>query len=237
MEHTFSIKEVLTFGWKQFKTHNGLLLQALLTTIAVGVVSSFINSAMGGSPLGVLLNIVFAVVSLFVGTGFTLITLKIARGEPAVYRDIIPAYVLVWRYFLANLLVSLVIGGLTIVAILIGIIVFTLLSLVHMAAIAMLIAGLLVIAGVVALIYIAIRYSFILFAVLDGAKVMESIHRSAILTKGIKWKLAGFGLVVGLLNILGALCLLVGLLISAPVTGMALAKVYLILKARVEGKA
>lgn len=234
MEQIFSIKEVLTFGWRQFKVHSGLLLQALLTTIAVAVVSSILNSMMGGTILGVVFNIVFAVISLFVGTGYTLITLKIARGEPALFRDIIPAYLLVWRYFLANLLVSLVIGGLAVVAILIGVIVFALLSVAHMVAIAMLIAGLLVIAGVAALIYIAIRYSFVLFAVLDGAKVMESIHRSAILTQGVKWKLAGFGLVVGLLNILGALCLLVGLLISAPVTGMALAKVYLILKARVE---
>jgi uncharacterized membrane protein len=55
---------------------------------------------------------------------------------------------------------------------------------------------------------------------------VEALKASAALTKGVRWKLFGFGLVIGLLNIGGALLLLLGLFVTIPVSQMAIAHVY-----------
>ena len=55
---------------------------------------------------------------------------------------------------------------------------------------------------------------------------LEALKASAALTKGIRWKLLGFGLVVLLLNIAGILLLVVGLFVTVPVSLVAVAFVY-----------
>jgi len=102
-------------------------------------------------------------------------------------------------------------------------------------------AGLIIFGGFLLLIipgiYFALRYMFVRFAVLDGGGIMGSLRISATMTLGIKWKLLGFSLVLIGVNILGMLALGIGLLISIPVTLIAYAHVYEILKKRVEVKA
>jgi hypothetical protein len=79
-------------------------------------------------------------------------------------------------------------------------------------------------------IYLMMRYSMVRFAVIDGASITESLRKSAELTRGSKWHLLGFILVIILINIVGALLLLVGLLVTIPVTMVAYADVYQKLK-------
>jgi len=79
-------------------------------------------------------------------------------------------------------------------------------------------------------IYLAIRFSMAIFALFDGAEIRESLSVSSKLTEGVKWHLFGFMLVFILLNIVGALLLGVGLLVSIPVTMIANAHIYLKLK-------
>ena len=55
---------------------------------------------------------------------------------------------------------------------------------------------------------------------------VEALKASAALTQGVRWKLFGFGLVLGLLNIAGILLLVVGLFVTAPVSWVAIAFVY-----------
>lgn len=55
---------------------------------------------------------------------------------------------------------------------------------------------------------------------------VDSIKKSWEMTKGVKWNLFLFGLILGLINILGILALLVGLLITVPLTFIANAYVY-----------
>jgi uncharacterized membrane protein len=98
------------------------------------------------------------------------------------------------------------------------------------------VSGILIILGFIAFIipgiYLALRFSMVRFAVLDGAHITESLRRSSKLTHGHKWKLLGFFLVCGIINIVGAILLLVGLLVTVPVTAIAYAHVYLKLKNR-----
>lgn len=95
-------------------------------------------------------------------------------------------------------------------------------------------AGLLIVLGLVLLIlpglYLIARFSMARFAVIEGAGIKKSFAESGALTHEIKWHLLGFLLTLILLNILGALALLVGLLITVPVSAIGWAHVYLKLK-------
>lgn len=90
--------------------------------------------------------------------------------------------------------------------------------------------GLFVVLGLIVLIlpgiYLALRFSMVRFRILEKPDVMGSLTYSGELTAGIKWKLLGFFIVLVLLNILGAILLMVGLLVTVPVTMIAYAHVY-----------
>ena len=72
-----------------------------------------------------------------------------------------------------------------------------------------------------------LKFSFAQFITVDtGAKPVDAMKESSAITKGIKWKLLGFYVVIGLVNIVGALVLMVGLLVSIPVSTFAMIYVY-----------
>ena len=54
----------------------------------------------------------------------------------------------------------------------------------------------------------------------------EAFRESARITDGVKWKLFGFFLATVFLNIVGALCLVLGLLVSIPVSMLAYVHLY-----------
>ena len=61
---------------------------------------------------------------------------------------------------------------------------------------------------------------------------VASVKRSGELTQGAKWQLLGFGMVLMLINLAGALCLLVGLLVTIPASMIASAHVFRQLQAQ-----
>ena len=75
-------------------------------------------------------------------------------------------------------------------------------------------------------IYLSLRFSMVRFAVLEGAGITGSIKKSGKITDGVKWRLLGFLLIIALLNILGAILFMVGLLVTIPVTMIAYAHIY-----------
>lgn len=71
------------------------------------------------------------------------------------------------------------------------------------------------------------KYLFAIYVQIDDSPgVRESLNTSAQITEGIKWKLFTFGLTLALFNFLGALALGFGLLITIPVTLLAMAMLY-----------
>ena len=72
-----------------------------------------------------------------------------------------------------------------------------------------------------------ITYMFAPYVVMDrGSSMREALGESARITKGHKWELFWFGILLGLINLLGLLCLVVGLLVSVPVTALATVYAY-----------
>ena len=78
--------------------------------------------------------------------------------------------------------------------------------------------------------WIALRLSMARFEIIDGAGIGESLRKSWQLTRGHIWHLLALVFVLVLINIIGAILLMVGLLITIPVSLFSYAHVYLKLK-------
>jgi uncharacterized membrane protein len=196
---TFEIGDAIRFGWEKTKANlNLVVILTLAAALATGIPSAIAQGLMDSAPgLSGLFRLAGSVISLIVGVGATRISLRLHDGGTATVRELFTVEgPLLWRYVLASLLYALIVAGGTILLIVPGII-------------------------------FAVRYAFYGYAVVDrGAQPVESMAQSAAATKGVWWNVSLFGLVLILLNILGAMLLGVGLLLTAPTSALASAWVY-----------
>ena len=146
--------------------------------------------------LGLLSTILIGVLLIIVEIGYRKIFLRMNDGEKPKFKDIFSEYKLFWKYIGLSILVGLVTF--------IGFI-------------------LLIIPGII----FALRYSFATFILVDTRSgIRAAMKESGNITKGSKWKLLGFWIVIGILNIVGIMAFGIGLLISIPVTAFASVYVY-----------
>lgn len=94
-----------------------------------------------------------------------------------------------------------------------------------------LLTGLIVLGGFILLIipgiFFAFRLKFAVYLVIDkNLGPVEAIKKSWKITKGNVWNLFFFGILLGLINILGFICLIVGLFITIPLSMLATTFVY-----------
>ncbi|MFA6270148.1 MAG: hypothetical protein WC657_02985 [Candidatus Paceibacterota bacterium] len=139
----------------------------------------------------------FAVIfSVIIRIGYTKIFLRMSDGESPKFSEIFKEYKLFWRYLGTCILTLLTVIGGLILLILPGI-------------------------------FWAIRFSFASLILIDtNTTPMLAMKESYAITKGKFWKLVGFFIVLGLVNILGVLAFGVGLLVSVPVSTFAWVYVY-----------
>jgi len=223
MEHHLSIGESIRFGWAKTRQHSTLVFQALLTLFAVQIAEKVVMSALANTLDGALASAALFILSVVLGIGFTLITLRIVQGKQVAYRDIVPPVNVCLSYIGAILLAGII----TVVPLLVALIVCLLAFAVLPSMAAIVVSAVVAVAAFVAAIYFALRYALVRFAILDDGDITKSLRTSARLTRGIKWWLVGFSITLGLLNILGAILLLVGLLVTIPISMFAFAHVYL----------
>lgn len=243
--HTFSIREAFVFGWDTVRTHSALVFQVVITLFAIQVAQAIVSEVLKETLIGLLASIVLTLVGLAAGVGAAVITLKLAKKEHAHYRDLLQPVNFIVRFVLAGLYAALI----TALPVLAAMAVFLPLGffiagpelsfsegatveLAGRVLTAALVVGLGMFVGIIGALYFALRYSMVRFAVVDGAAIRESLKKSAHLTDGVKWKLVLFVLAAILVNILGLLALLVGVLVSLPVTMLAHGHIYLKLKER-----
>jgi uncharacterized membrane protein len=136
------------------------------------------------------------IVDMLITIGLIKISLKFCDNEKAKISDLFSSSHLFFNFLIGNLLYALIIIG--------GFI-------------------LLIIPGIIW----SIKYRFFNYFIVDkGLGPIEALKESARITKGNKWNLFLFGLLLVLINILGALALLVGLFVTIPTTMIANAFVY-----------
>ena len=76
-------------------------------------------------------------------------------------------------------------------------------------------------------IFFALRLQYTCYLIIDkNFGLIEAIKTSWKITRGNAWNLFFFGILLGLINILGALCLLIGLFVTVPLSMLATTFVY-----------
>ncbi len=140
--------------------------------------------------------LVLWIIKLIAQIGLIKIFLKIYDNEPASVSELFSYAHLFIKYLLASLLYSLVVLG--------GLV-------------------LLVVPGLIW----SMKYQMYALLILDkNMGIKESFKKSAVLTSGAKLQLFVFMIIMMFFNLLGAMALLVGLLITVPVSLMAYVHVY-----------
>ncbi|MDP6642352.1 MAG: hypothetical protein QGF74_03165 [Candidatus Nanoarchaeia archaeon] len=150
--------------------------------------------------ISVILSIIIISIIAFVRTlitmGVTKISLKFSNNEEGEYEDLISCYPLFFKYLASSIVYMLIMMG--------GLL-------------------LLIIPGIIW----AIQFQFYNYFIIDkGLGPIEALKSSSRITKGVKWKLLGFLVVILLINLVGALALVIGLFATIPTSMVAVAFVY-----------
>lgn len=217
----FSNKEAIKFGWEKMKANFWFFVGAILTTFAITLIINMIIPILG------------SLIGMFLSLGLYLIALTIHDGGKPKFTDLFSGFKFFLKYLGALIILGLIIGiGIGIIALTIILTIgasvsfalaakSSLISLVPIPALLVVIA-----VGIIGL-YVSIRLQFFGWLIIDkNLGPIKSLRESFKLTKGVVGKLFGFGIVLGLINILGALALGIGLLATTPIALVGTAYVY-----------
>lgn len=146
-----------------------------------------------------ILSLALIVLLIIIRIGYAKIFLRIHDGESPKFTDLFTEYKTFWRYLGVSVLTGLAVIG--------GLL-------------------LLIIPGLIW----AVRFSFAPVIVIDTKSgPIVSMKESYAITNGYFWKLLLFWLTIIILNVLGLLVFVVGLLVTVPVSALATIYVYRIL--------
>lgn len=194
--NTFTVGAAFSAAWALFKQRPWFLIGSFLV---LGVVSGISSSVAGGTP-GEMPNVLLVIINFIIQT---LVYMGMYSVAIKAHDNIAGAsFSDLWhpQNFLSYLVASILTG----VIIVIGFV-------------------LLIIPGIIAILFLM----FVPYLVIDkGAGPIEAIKGSVSLTKGHLLSLFLFLLAIIAVNILGAIALLVGLLVSAPISMLAVASAY-----------
>jgi hypothetical protein len=222
---TFSVAEVFSFGWN--KTFQNLVFY-IVFLIIFGVIYAVLEFLVGHSgALGTVFYIILLAFSFISGYVFIQTALKVYNNEKlelSKFSSYMQFDNRFWNY----------IGGSVLLGIGFGIVYFLIVEslalMTHFAlqrsSIFLLFIVIAIILSVFLVIY-AIAFSFFSYIIIDQNKqIIESIKESYHITKGKKWKIFGVLLMLGILNVVGAFLILLGLLITIPITILSMVFLY-----------
>jgi uncharacterized membrane protein len=198
MTTTFTLGEAIKFGWEKMKKHFWFFVGLLIITCLIQVVPTGIANIFKHKVfiLYVFLIIGAWIIQTIVKMGVIKITLDVVDKDEASLNNLFSRVELLGKFILGSILY--------------GFIVF---------------AGLilLIVPGIIW----AIKYQFFSFLIVDKKlSPLEAIKKSGEITSGNKSKLFWLGIMFLLINIAGAICLLIGLFATIPTTMVAMAYVY-----------
>ncbi len=192
------------FGWRALKANGVFLVTAVAMVALLQAIPQGIGDRLSDSRpiMSGLVSAAAWVFSQFLTLGLFSVVLKVCDGRITGYREIFQQ----GRRFPAFIAGSLLYVGLCIIG-----------------------GLLLIVPGI----YWALTYSFYGFFIIDDALgPLDAMKRSASLTRGFKWRLLGYWVLILLINVLGAIPFGLGLLVSAPVSMVSMAYVFRRLQGR-----
>lgn len=205
----FRTGEVIMAGWEKFKAHMFFLLMLLgILFVSQIIFGSLEEATKEMGALSDVVSIVASLLTMFINLGFIKLYLDLVdNNTEGKFGTIFAPNQLFWSYLGASILFTLAMG--------IGFL-------------------LLIIPGI----YIAVKYQFYGELIVDKKMgALEALKKSGEITDGVKWQLFGFSLALVGVNILGALALGIGLLVTIPVSTVAYIMVYRKLSVRLNAAA
>jgi len=202
----FSKVEALQFGWNTMKSNLGFFIGLLIVAGLICYVPDIIAGLLKENApiLSIIINIASWVLQLIIGMGLIRIAIRFCDNEKGEFADLFYCFPLFFKYLFSSILYGLIVLG--------GLI-------------------LLIVPGIIW----GIKFQFFAYFIVDkGCGPMEALKRSSAITMGAKWNLFLFSLLLGLINLVGTLCLLIGLFVTIPVTMVARAFIYRKLLAQTE---
>jgi uncharacterized membrane protein len=206
-----SIGDCIRFGWETFKKRPGILIGAFLLAMIIPSVPGMLvphPMVAPGEPLPppttaqLVATLASIVIGVFTTIGATTFALRAHDDIMSVKLADLWNPQPFWRFLGAEILAAIII--------VIGIIFF-------------------IIPGIIA----SLGLGFVPYVVIDrAAGPTDALKESWRITKGNKWQLFLLGLVLLGLNFLGVLALVVGLLVTVPVTWLAITHAYRTLSAQ-----
>ena len=233
----FDFGEVLGFGWRVMKDNILFFVGVLVILFLISLPGQILGGVMEHYPevitplLGLLLLPATLALEIIVGIGLIKITLGFCDGKQPKFSTLFNVWGCFWRYIGAGILYNLVIAGTFIACIL----PFVLLS--AAAGSVCFSVPVLILAFILAAV-LAIKFSLWFYFVIDkGLGPINALRASSRATMGVKWRLFVFGLLCGLINLLGVLCFGIGIFAALPTVMVAMALVYRQLSAQTPGLA
>lgn len=203
-EHYFSIKEAFREGFEKWKGQWGILaLLFFITLIIGGVIPYILDQFFHEGGVGSIISQVMGyLIATFANLGLINATLIAAKNREAKVSDYFDVSSSYFRFLGAQILFQIMVT--------IGIILF-------------------IIPGI----YLFVKYYLYPYFVVDkGLSPIEALKGAGQVVYGAKSKMLLFAILSLLLNILGAICLFIGLFITVPVVLIATAFIYLKLQSQ-----
>lgn len=193
----FSKTEAIKFGWNIAKSNIWFFVKVLLIIFFINFLSNYITEKFKTDSL---ISFVIAVISIILGIiisiGIVKISLNFCYNQKSELSDLFVHYRFFFKYLLSTILYTLIV--------LVGTILF-------------------VIPGII----LGIKFQFYPYFIVDkGSGPIEALKRSSQITKGVKWHLFIFNLMLAGVGFLGILAFIIGLFWTIPTTWIAHAFVY-----------
>ncbi|HEY4522336.1 MAG TPA: DUF975 family protein [Candidatus Paceibacterota bacterium] len=195
--NTFTVGGSIRFGWETFKKRPWFFVGVTVITSLVSGLMNMVTQSTNDSGLLVAVGMLVSIaVGTLVGMGLTAVLLKAHDSVDSVTFSDLWHPEPFWSYLAASILIGIVV--------VIGII-------------------LLIIPGII----LALMLMFTTYVIIDRKRgPIEAMKESRRITHGKKWVLLGLVLAAAGINIIGALLLLIGLLVTIPVTMLAMVHAY-----------
>lgn len=188
----------MQFGWDITKSNIGFFIGLLIVAGLIQYVPDIVATIIEADApaLSLIIRIASFVLSVIIGMGLIKICLRFCDGEKGEFSDLFSCYPLFFKYLVGSILYGVIV--------VVGLI-------------------LLIIPGIVW----AIKFQFFDYLIVDkGLGPIDALEKSSDITRGVKWDLFLFAILLGIINLMGFLCLVVGLFVTIPVTMVAIAFVY-----------
>jgi hypothetical protein len=175
----------------------GTLVVVALVVVGIEVVFGIIANEVENVALQIIVQFVGTLVGMLVSLGWLRVSLEITRGVKPEVGDLFRAQGY-WPYLFASILFA--------IGFYVGLL-------------------LLIVPGIIFACVFGF-YGFVIAERGERAGVLDSLQRSADITRGSRWQLFGLGLVLLLINVVGALLLLIGLIFTLGISILAWAYAY-----------